>query len=172
MATGSRLQGFQTQRTNLGKFLKVLQWNMSVDFMTIWCGQLVYCMVIWYIFPVLVCCTEKNLATLDSTRWTNVKKISEYLTLGKFINLHTFSGQCISCAERWLETGGSQMETLFWGPGRKKGRSKSRMHLLELNCSFVIFYDAIRIAQWNGADSMKANGIIELVQLYIKTKGY
>jgi hypothetical protein len=23
-------------------------------------------MVVWYIFPVLVCCTKKNLATLDS----------------------------------------------------------------------------------------------------------
>jgi hypothetical protein len=27
-------------------------------------GHLVYFMVIWYIFPVLVCCAIKNLATL------------------------------------------------------------------------------------------------------------
>jgi hypothetical protein len=27
-------------------------------------GRLVYFVVIWYIFPVLVFCTEKNLATL------------------------------------------------------------------------------------------------------------
>jgi hypothetical protein len=30
----------------------------------IFCGHLVYFMVIWYIFPVLVWCTKKNLATL------------------------------------------------------------------------------------------------------------
>jgi hypothetical protein len=28
------------------------------------CGYLVYVMAVWYIFPVLVCCTNKNLATL------------------------------------------------------------------------------------------------------------
>jgi ATP-dependent Zn protease len=34
-------------------------------------GHLVYFMVIWYIFsPVLVCCTEKNLATLTQTAKT------------------------------------------------------------------------------------------------------
>jgi hypothetical protein len=27
-------------------------------------GLSVYFIIIWYIFPVLVCCTEKNLATL------------------------------------------------------------------------------------------------------------
>jgi hypothetical protein len=30
----------------------------------IFCGHLVYCMVNWYIFHRLVCCTKKNLATL------------------------------------------------------------------------------------------------------------
>jgi hypothetical protein len=28
------------------------------------CDNLVHFVIIWYIFPVLVCCTEKNLATL------------------------------------------------------------------------------------------------------------
>jgi hypothetical protein len=28
------------------------------------CGYFVYLLVIWYIFPVLVCCTKENLATL------------------------------------------------------------------------------------------------------------
>jgi hypothetical protein len=31
---------------------------------------LVYFMAIWYIFPVLVCCTQKNLATLHNTNFT------------------------------------------------------------------------------------------------------
>jgi hypothetical protein len=30
----------------------------------IFCGYLVYFMVIWYIFSVLACCTSQNLATL------------------------------------------------------------------------------------------------------------
>jgi hypothetical protein len=30
-------------------------------------GHLVHFVVIWYIFPVLVCCTEINLATLSHT---------------------------------------------------------------------------------------------------------
>jgi hypothetical protein len=34
----------------------------------IFCGRLVHFVVIWYIFPVLVCCTEKNLATLFESR--------------------------------------------------------------------------------------------------------
>jgi hypothetical protein len=46
---------------------------MWVFFVAIWyilrpvgkfCGRLVYFMVIWYIFPSLVCCTQKNVATL------------------------------------------------------------------------------------------------------------
>jgi hypothetical protein len=34
-------------------------------------GHLEYCVVIWYIFPDLVFCTKKNLATLppESTKW-------------------------------------------------------------------------------------------------------
>jgi hypothetical protein len=32
------------------------------------CGYLVHLVVIWYIFPVLVYCTEKNLATLPQSR--------------------------------------------------------------------------------------------------------
>jgi hypothetical protein len=30
-------------------------------------GHLAYFVAIWYIFPVLVCCTKKNLATLVET---------------------------------------------------------------------------------------------------------
>jgi hypothetical protein len=31
-------------------------------------GHLIYFVALWYIFPVLVCCTKKNLATLQTTR--------------------------------------------------------------------------------------------------------
>jgi hypothetical protein len=31
-------------------------------------GHCVHRLVAWYIFPVLVCCSKKNLATLNSTQ--------------------------------------------------------------------------------------------------------
>jgi hypothetical protein len=57
---------FPTKNPNLGKFRRVLQcWFY---------GHLVYFTTIWYIlwpfgtlFPLLVCCTKKNLATLLQT---------------------------------------------------------------------------------------------------------
>jgi hypothetical protein len=51
---------FQTKNQNLGIFWRVLQWKMFVYFVDIWpilqlfgilYGQLVYLVVIWYIFP-------------------------------------------------------------------------------------------------------------------------
>jgi hypothetical protein len=59
--------------SNLGKFWRVLQWKMLVYFVAIWYivrlfgileGYLVYFTVILIYFPVLVCCTKKNLAIL------------------------------------------------------------------------------------------------------------
>jgi hypothetical protein len=71
---------FQTKNPNECKIWRVLQWKMLVYFMAIWTilwpfgqfsGHLAHFMAIWYIFPrfgtffpVLVCCTEENLATL------------------------------------------------------------------------------------------------------------
>jgi hypothetical protein len=64
---------FQTKNPNLGKFLRVLQWKMMVYFMDTLSilRSFVIFMDIWYsswqfgIFsPVLVFCTEINLATL------------------------------------------------------------------------------------------------------------
>jgi hypothetical protein len=50
---------FQTKNTNLGKFWRALDWNI------LWrLGKFYDFLVIWYIFPVLVSCTKKNLATL------------------------------------------------------------------------------------------------------------
>jgi hypothetical protein len=67
---------FQTKNTDLGKILERLTME-DVGTYIIWpfclftgyghgtfCGYLVYFMVIWYIFAVLVCCIDKNLATL------------------------------------------------------------------------------------------------------------
>jgi hypothetical protein len=67
---------FQTKNPILGKFCRVLQWNMLAYFMAVWytlqpfgifCGHLLYLIVIPYTFPVLVCCAKKNLATLVCT---------------------------------------------------------------------------------------------------------
>jgi hypothetical protein len=67
---------FQTKNPSLGKFY----------------GQMVYFMVIWHIrwsfgifFPVLVCCTEKNLATLPQT--VNHKE---------GVSMHAISQTCFS----------------------------------------------------------------------------
>jgi hypothetical protein len=61
---------FQTKNPNLGKFWTVLQWKILVYFMSIW--SILWAFDVWYghgylvytYFPVLVCCTKKNLATL------------------------------------------------------------------------------------------------------------
>jgi hypothetical protein len=67
---------FQTKNANLGKFWRVLQWNMFGTFyghlvflepLGIFNGNFVDFMVLWFIFPVLVCCTKKNLATQQDT---------------------------------------------------------------------------------------------------------
>jgi hypothetical protein len=49
---------FQTKNPNLGKFWYIL-WSFGISY-----DHLVHSVVLWYIFTVLVCCTEKNLATL------------------------------------------------------------------------------------------------------------
>jgi hypothetical protein len=70
---GCQMFYFQTKNTNFGTFWRVFQWKMMVYFRVIWriiqpfgtfCGHLVFFIVIWYIFPVLVCYKKKNLATL------------------------------------------------------------------------------------------------------------
>jgi hypothetical protein len=64
---GCQMVYFQTKNPNLGKFWSALQWNMLVNFIAIH----MYFTAVWYIlwpfwsiFPVLVCCTKKNLATM------------------------------------------------------------------------------------------------------------
>jgi hypothetical protein len=52
---------FQTKNSILGKLWRILQWKILVYVMAIWsilhhfdiyCGHLVYFVVIWYIFPL------------------------------------------------------------------------------------------------------------------------
>jgi hypothetical protein len=73
---GCQMVYFQTKNSNLGKFCRALNWKMLIYFMVIWnilraFGMVNYCLVhfmfIWYIFPVLVSCTKKNLASLVGT---------------------------------------------------------------------------------------------------------
>jgi hypothetical protein len=61
---GCQMVQLQTKNPNLGKFWRLLQLKVLVYFMSIWSilrpfgrfyGHLVYCVVIWFIFPVLVC---------------------------------------------------------------------------------------------------------------------
>jgi hypothetical protein len=79
---GCQMAYFQTKNPDLGKFWRVWQWTMLVNCTTnlvyfvailyiLWLfvtfyGNFEYFMVIWYFFPVLVCCTKKNLATLHT----------------------------------------------------------------------------------------------------------
>jgi hypothetical protein len=61
----------ETKNPNLGKFWRALDWTMLIYFIAIWSilrtfgifhDHLVHFVFIWYIFPVLVSCTKKNLA--------------------------------------------------------------------------------------------------------------
>jgi hypothetical protein len=61
---------FKTKNPNLGLFWRALEWKMLVYFMAIRyyhlcpfgvvCGRLVYFVVLWYIFPVLVCLGDEK----------------------------------------------------------------------------------------------------------------
>jgi hypothetical protein len=74
---GCQMVDFHTKNHDLGIFWRALEWKMLVYPTTIcsiimlfgiFCGHLVYCTVIWYIFHVLVSCSKKNLATLVCAR--------------------------------------------------------------------------------------------------------
>jgi hypothetical protein len=65
----------------LGKFWRIFLWKMLAYFMAVWSifvaiwsillllGLFYSYVHIWYIFAILVCCTKKNLATLDETNY-------------------------------------------------------------------------------------------------------
>jgi hypothetical protein len=66
---------FQTKNPDLGKNFGVLQWELLVYFTSIFwlfclfSSYFAYFLVILYIFPVLVCCSKNNLATLIGMRF-------------------------------------------------------------------------------------------------------
>jgi hypothetical protein len=69
---------FHTQNPTLGKFWRVLErklWHTYLWPFLIFYAHLVYFVVLWFIFPVLLCCTKKDLATLvlskRNARWSN-----------------------------------------------------------------------------------------------------
>jgi hypothetical protein len=57
----------QTKNPNFGKFWRVLEWKIWVDFMTIWNILRPFGIVCGYFFPFWYVRTTKNLATLAST---------------------------------------------------------------------------------------------------------
>jgi hypothetical protein len=72
---------FQTKNPTLGKFRKALEWNVFENFMTIWnilepfgitYGSLVQFVVIWYIFPILVCLDQEKSGN-PAKDWRNLK---------------------------------------------------------------------------------------------------
>jgi hypothetical protein len=82
---GCQMVFFETKNPNLGKFWRVLQLKISVYFMPNWsilgsfgifCSNLVYLKVLWNIFPVLMFCAKRNLATLIPCRHRNIDTIS------------------------------------------------------------------------------------------------
>jgi hypothetical protein len=76
---------FQKQKNpTLGKFWRALDWKMFIYFMAIWnilwkfeifYDPLVHFVLVLYIFPVLVSCTKKSLATLGQTLLRKLIKI-------------------------------------------------------------------------------------------------
>jgi hypothetical protein len=67
---------FSNPKYQLGKFCRSLDWKMLIYLMAIWnilqiiglfYDHLVHFVFIWNIFPVLVICTKKNLATLEKS---------------------------------------------------------------------------------------------------------
>jgi hypothetical protein len=75
---GCQMVSVQTKNPNLGKFWRALGGKMLVYFRAVWnifwifYDHLVHFVFVWYIFPVLVSCTSKNLATLGRTEnWSS-----------------------------------------------------------------------------------------------------
>jgi hypothetical protein len=72
---------FQTKNPNLGKFWRVLQWEMLAYYMDswsiLWSFVIFYGhLVIWYIFPVLVFCTKKNLGFLFKSAYAGSRNLA------------------------------------------------------------------------------------------------
>jgi hypothetical protein len=96
------MEYFQTKNPNLGKFWRVLQWNMLVYFMDIWSiyGQLVYVVVIWYIFPHFgMLYQEKSGNPVVRASVSCFNEINNYLVLivpeAKWLHLEWFATNAV-----------------------------------------------------------------------------
>jgi hypothetical protein len=87
---GCQMFCFQTKNPNLGKFWRAFDGIMLIYFRAIWdilqlfwifYDHLVHFVLIWYLFPVLVSCTKKNLATLVACRIASGKKSTTFCIL-------------------------------------------------------------------------------------------
>jgi hypothetical protein len=89
-----RIARFKPKNPDLGKFWRVFAqvrcwYIMYMSILSIlwlfgkFCGHLLYFMDIWYtyLFPVLVCCTEKNLATLVAIMERSRRRYVRYLMI-------------------------------------------------------------------------------------------
>jgi hypothetical protein len=85
---------FPNQKSKFGKILEGLGWEMLIYFRPIWnilwifgifYNHWVHFGFIWYIFPVLVSCTQKNLATLGSSQ--SLKTV-EQLFFFQVVSIH------------------------------------------------------------------------------------
>jgi hypothetical protein len=102
----------------LGKFRRVLQWKRMVYFMDSWSilrsfvifyGHFVKFVVIWYIFPILVFCNKKNLATLrlgQHVSRTSIKHVQQQWQQhvhGKYIGMSRIqcSGKVVPTENFW-----------------------------------------------------------------------
>jgi hypothetical protein len=105
---------FQTKIPNLGKFWRALDLKLLIQFMAIWnilqtigifYDHLVHFVLIWYISPVLVSCTKKNLATLlgiseqKSRIKTNANKKCFFDEASNWI--HSLLGLSVEVGSHW-----------------------------------------------------------------------
>jgi hypothetical protein len=70
---------------------------------------MVYLLVIWYILPVLVCCTKKNLAILPQKQTPGVEDIHRFLSGFRVARWHVFKPKI----QIWLNFGGA-CNGRFW----------------------------------------------------------
>jgi hypothetical protein len=78
---GCQMVYFQTKNPNLGKIWTAVEWKKLLYFMTVWnifrsfgiiYSRLEYFVVMWYIFPVLVCLDQEKSGNPDSQTRSSV----------------------------------------------------------------------------------------------------
>jgi hypothetical protein len=116
---------FSNQKSQFGKKFRASDWKLLIYFMAIWntlrifgifCDYSVHFVFIWYIFPVWVSCTKKNLATLLSTSviFSSPESSPVYLQKIKFqfvsvVGLRWTVLESVSESELW-----KVLNTIWW----------------------------------------------------------